>query len=152
MMNTEHTMEQAFRLGWEEADGEVGTTYDDDPTSPRSEAYDCGRTVGRLPEPWKSTLAAAPAMLAALKAVHAYFNQTRSGREWRDNGGSEPQVVRDAITQAEGDRIARLRDLTGNASFWRSARQERDKELQKTSFPKGEDIREGTKEDEKTCL
>jgi len=46
----------------------------------------------------------APAMLAALKACDAYFNQTRSGREWRDNGGSEPLVVRAAITQAEAGR------------------------------------------------
>lgn len=51
------TEEQAFRRGVEEADGDVGLTYDGDPTSPRSVAYDCGRTVGQLPEPWRSRLA-----------------------------------------------------------------------------------------------
>lgn len=34
-----------FALGWEEADGMVGVTYDDDPDSPRSRAYDLGRTA-----------------------------------------------------------------------------------------------------------
>lgn len=33
-----------FRLGWREAYGD-GRTYDDDPRSPRSEAYDTGRDL-----------------------------------------------------------------------------------------------------------
>lgn len=35
-----------FKLGWNEAYGD-GRTYDDDPTSPRSEAYDTGRDLRR---------------------------------------------------------------------------------------------------------
>jgi len=46
----------------------------------------------------------APAMelLAACQLALEYFNETRSGREWRDNGGEEPGVLRDAINKAEG--------------------------------------------------
>jgi len=104
MMNTEHTMEQAFRLGWEEADGEVGTTYDDDPTSPRSEAYDCGRTVGRLPEPWKSTLAAAPAMLAALEwaLCHVRFSGGPEGDA--ETFSANYNAAQSAIAQAKGEK------------------------------------------------
>ena len=35
-----------FALGWREAYGD-GRTYDDDPWSPRSEAYDTGRDLRR---------------------------------------------------------------------------------------------------------
>lgn len=38
---------KAFLLGLRESSGTVGMTYDDDPNSPRSKAYDYGRTVGR---------------------------------------------------------------------------------------------------------
>jgi len=92
-MKTEHTLEQAFRLGWEEADGWASGQD----TAPLwSEAYDCGRTVGRLPEPWKSALAAAPAMLAALKACADYLGEM---------GHPEDILAqaRAAIAQAEGD-------------------------------------------------
>ena len=37
-----------WSLGHEEAEGDVGMTYDDDPESPRSRAYDEGRTAGRV--------------------------------------------------------------------------------------------------------
>jgi hypothetical protein len=37
----------AFALGCKEADGDVGMTYDDDPNSLKSRAYDFGRTIGR---------------------------------------------------------------------------------------------------------
>ena len=36
-----------FKLGWREAYGD-GRTYDNDPWSPRSEAYDAGRDLRRL--------------------------------------------------------------------------------------------------------
>lgn len=36
-----------FRLGWREAFTDDGMTYDDDPGSPRSEAYDTGRDLRR---------------------------------------------------------------------------------------------------------
>lgn len=35
-----------FLLGVVEANDSVGMTYDDDPDSPRSAAYDMGRTLG----------------------------------------------------------------------------------------------------------
>lgn len=34
-------------LGWREGRGDLGMTYDDDATSPRSVAYDVGRTIRR---------------------------------------------------------------------------------------------------------
>ena len=37
----------AFIKGFLEAKGDAGLTYDDDPTSPRSEAYDRGRNLGQ---------------------------------------------------------------------------------------------------------
>jgi|LakMenEpi03Aug12_release.lakeMendotaPanAssembly.Ray.scaffolds.fasta_scaffold298614_5 hypothetical protein len=46
--------------------------------------------------------AAAPDLLAACQLALDYFNETRNGREWRDNGGEEPGVLRDAINKAEG--------------------------------------------------
>ena len=36
-----------FRLGWQEAHGD-GRTYDNDPWSPRSMAYDAGRDLRRF--------------------------------------------------------------------------------------------------------
>ena len=47
-------------------------------------------------------IAAAPELLAACQAALDYFNETRSGREWRDNGGEEPDLLRAAINKAEG--------------------------------------------------
>ena len=38
---------QPFILGAREAGGGVGMTYDDDPESPRSRAYDEGRNLGQ---------------------------------------------------------------------------------------------------------
>jgi len=40
--------EQEWQFGYDEAEGDVGITYDDDPESPRSVAYDEGRTAGRI--------------------------------------------------------------------------------------------------------
>lgn len=40
-------MIRAFLLGFREGRGDVGMTYDDDPESPRSRAYDRGRTLFR---------------------------------------------------------------------------------------------------------
>lgn len=37
----------AFRLGYEEAGGDFGVTFDDSPDSLRSRAYDMGRSLGR---------------------------------------------------------------------------------------------------------
>lgn len=37
----------AYTLGLEEAGGEAGITYENDPASPRSRAYDQGRQMGR---------------------------------------------------------------------------------------------------------
>lgn len=37
-----------FILGAREANGSVGMTYDDDPESPRSRAYDRGRNLGEV--------------------------------------------------------------------------------------------------------
>lgn len=37
----------AFVLGWIEADGDAGITFDDDSCSPRSVAYDRGRHLRR---------------------------------------------------------------------------------------------------------
>lgn len=34
-------------LGFREGDGDVGMTYDDDPDSPKSVAYDTGRAIRR---------------------------------------------------------------------------------------------------------
>jgi len=36
---------RVFALGWKEARSTNGLTYDGDPTSPRSTAYDCGRDL-----------------------------------------------------------------------------------------------------------
>lgn len=36
-----------FVLGFSEGRGDLGMTYDDDPSSPRSEAYDAGRDLRR---------------------------------------------------------------------------------------------------------
>jgi hypothetical protein len=38
---------EEFRLGFDEGDGDVGMTYDDDPSSERSAAYDMGRSYKR---------------------------------------------------------------------------------------------------------
>jgi hypothetical protein len=40
-------MLSAFILGWAEGLGDMGMTYDDDPESPRSRAYDTGRNWRR---------------------------------------------------------------------------------------------------------
>jgi hypothetical protein len=45
-------------------------------------------------------MAASPELLAACCAVLDYFNETRSGREWRDNGGNEPSLLAAAIAKA----------------------------------------------------
>lgn len=37
-----------FLLGFREGAGDMGMTYDDDPESPRSLAYDAGRDVRRM--------------------------------------------------------------------------------------------------------
>lgn len=39
--------EAEFALGYAEGDGDVGMTYDDDPGSDRSVAYDLGRSLRR---------------------------------------------------------------------------------------------------------
>lgn len=39
-------MIRAFLLGWREWRGDVGMTYDGSPESPRSRAYDRGRSFG----------------------------------------------------------------------------------------------------------
>lgn len=39
-------LREAFSLGLEEAGSAFGMTYDGDPESPRSVAYDSGRNVG----------------------------------------------------------------------------------------------------------
>lgn len=38
---------RAFLLGFRESRGDAGMTYDNDPGSPRSVAYDRGRSLGR---------------------------------------------------------------------------------------------------------
>lgn len=40
-------MLQAFLLGLWECRGDVGLTFDDSPDSPRSRAYDRGRSLGQ---------------------------------------------------------------------------------------------------------
>jgi hypothetical protein len=40
-------MMRAYVLGWREADGDIGMTYDGTPFSPRSQAYDLGRNHHR---------------------------------------------------------------------------------------------------------
>jgi hypothetical protein len=47
-------------------------------------------------------IAAAPELLAACRMALDYFNETRNGRDWRDNGGEEPRVLATAIAKAEG--------------------------------------------------
>jgi hypothetical protein len=47
-------------------------------------------------------IAAAPELLAACRMALDYFNETRSGRDWRDNGGEEPRVLASSIALAEG--------------------------------------------------
>ena len=37
---------EEFVLGYQETDSGFGMTYDDDPESPRSQAYDIGLTLG----------------------------------------------------------------------------------------------------------
>lgn len=37
-----------FALGWRESAGDCGMTYDDNPDSPRSSAYDLGRNDRRM--------------------------------------------------------------------------------------------------------
>jgi hypothetical protein len=39
-----------FRLGFKEGTSDFGMTYDDDPESPKSRAYDHGRTFRRVYE------------------------------------------------------------------------------------------------------
>lgn len=40
-------IQAAWQLGYDEGDGDMGMTYDDDSQSPRSVAYDEGRSVRR---------------------------------------------------------------------------------------------------------
>jgi hypothetical protein len=47
-------------------------------------------------------MAAGRELLAACRAAMDYFNETRSGREWRDSGGEEPSMLAAAIAKAEG--------------------------------------------------
>jgi hypothetical protein len=56
----------------------------------------------RLPESTARLIAAAPELLAACRMALDYFNETRNGRDWRDNGGEEPRVLATAIAKAEG--------------------------------------------------
>ena len=63
-----------FDLGVAEANDGIGMTYDNDPESPRSVEYDTGRTIGQLPEPWRTTIVKAvnahDALVAALGAAY----------------------------------------------------------------------------------
>lgn len=43
----EGPLADAWLLGFNEGDGDIGMTYDNDPASPRSVAYDEGRTARR---------------------------------------------------------------------------------------------------------
>lgn len=43
-------LDRCYRLGWDEGCSAFGMTYDDDPESDRSVAYDTGRTDRRRAE------------------------------------------------------------------------------------------------------
>ena len=76
----------------EDEDGDfVATTLKYDEAVGTQQDYDNAKLI-----------AAAPELLAACHLALDYFNETRNGREWRDNGGEEPGVLRDAINKAEG--------------------------------------------------
>lgn len=93
---------EAFRLGLAEADGDVGMTYDGNPESPRSIAYDVGRTLGRnvLVPSWRALLAAAPDLL---DAARARLNEWHA--DARNMERIEPasvRIARSAIAKATG--------------------------------------------------
>lgn len=46
--------------------------------------------------------AAAPKLLKAVNAALDFFNETRVGREWEEQGGTEPQELRAALAEVAG--------------------------------------------------
>lgn len=47
-------------------------------------------------------IASSPDLLAACKDALDYFMSTRHGRDWRQNGGTEHELLAEAIAKAEG--------------------------------------------------
>lgn len=93
----------AFLLGVAEAGGGVGMTYDGDANSPRSVAYDLGRTIGEMPPgPWRSMLSAAPDLLAALSALCEYVARQEWGAAWAGRPHALMDAASAAIARAEG--------------------------------------------------
>lgn len=43
---------------------------------------------------------AAPGLLAAAEKALSFFNRTRAGREWTEQGGGEAKALADAIAKA----------------------------------------------------
>ena len=72
-----------FKLGVKEAHGAMGVTYDNDPTSPRSVAYDWGRNIGEIdatgPSHWKKLVELAPEL--ALMVDTLIFQFEHNGDE-----------------------------------------------------------------------
>ena len=60
-MNYAHSIRHplVFLMGLREATGDFGMTYDDDPESPRSVAYDMGRNLGEWLNDRRETVALA---------------------------------------------------------------------------------------------
>lgn len=111
------TVQQAFWRGLAEAlDGnENGITYDDDPTSPRSEAYDHGKTiVERLcdwsPEGTKiaNLIAAAPEMRETLQFVVDATNRLRDMRSVELNNQGQIAEELDDMERQARSLIARI--------------------------------------------
>jgi hypothetical protein len=74
-------------------------------TQPNGEKFIVAKVFSDEEGDYNSTsqlIAAAPELLAACKYALSYFHQTRSGVDWRDAGGEEPEILAAAIAKAEG--------------------------------------------------
>lgn len=86
-------------------------TYDDEYREDAPDSWDWNEMLGmgfhsgdsenvEVIEVKDKMLQAVPDLIAACQSALDYFNETRSGREYRDNGGNEPDLLRAAIAKA----------------------------------------------------
>ncbi len=86
-----HTLKQAYALGFKEADSDMGMTYDNDPGSPRSVAYDKGREAGMKALGRLEPQAAKPSPGQAVAITPITYN--KAARSYGKMNWAKPQAV-----------------------------------------------------------
>jgi hypothetical protein len=116
----------AFQMGYEDGAGDMGMTFDDDPESPRSRAYDLGRTMRRslegMDEPQAQESKTWTPQSAVLAALEKVFAEVASWHSVHGHGPSSVQcdslcalmpemrkAIREAKEPAGEDELERAR-------------------------------------------